>query len=124
YYSATNYTNAALVNKFDIIKDYLNTIKPETLWDFGSNTGRYSNVLPKIPFTVAFDKDPIAIEHSYIQARNNKCSTFLPLVMDLTNPRPNQGWAHDERQSLELRGKTDTLMAVALNHHLTISNNI
>jgi hypothetical protein len=125
YYSKTNYTNEATVSKTGLIKTYLDTIKPQTLWDIGANTGRYSTIAAAHnSFTVAFDKDPLAIEQSYLQARQGTYAAFFPLVMDFSNPSPDQGWAHEERQSLESRGKADLLMAVALIHHITMSNNI
>ena len=44
--------------------------------------------------------------------------------MDLTNPSPALGWAHDERQSLMARGPVNLVLALALVHHLAISNNV
>jgi hypothetical protein len=44
--------------------------------------------------------------------------------MDVMNPSPACGWAHEERLSLEARGPADVLMALALVHHLAISNNV
>jgi hypothetical protein len=49
---------------------------------------------------------------------------LLPLVIDLTNPSPAMGWAHNERNSLLERGPVDLVMALALIHHLAISNNV
>jgi hypothetical protein len=44
--------------------------------------------------------------------------------LDLTNPSPALGWAHQERESLANRGPADAIMALALVHHLAISNNV
>jgi hypothetical protein len=44
--------------------------------------------------------------------------------MDLTNPSPAQGWGHRERLSLEQRGPTDVVLALALVHHLAIGHNL
>jgi hypothetical protein len=44
--------------------------------------------------------------------------------MDLTNPSPGLGWAHKERQSLLDRGPVPMAFALALVHHLAISNNV
>ena len=44
--------------------------------------------------------------------------------MDLTNPSPNLGWSLLERQGLISRGPVDCVMALALIHHLAISNNV
>ena len=48
----------------------------------------------------------------------------MPLVMDLTNPSPGLGWQNQERMSLVERGPADTVLALALMHHLAISNNV
>jgi hypothetical protein len=49
---------------------------------------------------------------------------MLPLIIDLTNPSPALGWAHSERHSLLDRGPADLTLALALIHHLAISNNV
>jgi hypothetical protein len=43
---------------------------------------------------------------------------------DLANPTPALGWAHEERMSLTGRGPAKTMLALALVHHLAISNNL
>ena len=49
---------------------------------------------------------------------------LLPLVLDLTNPSPAIGWHHSERDSVCDRGPVDLAFALALIHHLAISNNV
>jgi hypothetical protein len=44
--------------------------------------------------------------------------------MDLTNPSPGIGWQNKERDSLIGRGPADSVLALALIHHLAISNNV
>lgn len=44
--------------------------------------------------------------------------------MDLTNPGPAIGWHNRECQSLLERGPVDMVFALALIHHLAISNNV
>ena len=51
-------------------------------------------------------------------------SKILPLLLDLTNPSPSIGWQNQERISLIERGPADTVLALALIHHLAISNNV
>ena len=51
-------------------------------------------------------------------------ASVLPLVMDLSNPSPALGWGLEERRSLVQRGPADLVMALALVHHLAISNNV
>jgi hypothetical protein len=49
---------------------------------------------------------------------------LLPLLLDLTNPSPSIGWANQERESFSARGPVDMVLALALVHHLAISNNV
>ena len=49
---------------------------------------------------------------------------ILPLVADLTNPTAAIGWENKERLSLLQRGPADTVLVLALLHHLAISNNV
>ena len=46
------------------------------------------------------------------------------LWIDLVNPSPAIGWGNKERMSLADRGPVETVLALALIHHLTISNNV
>jgi len=74
--------------------------------------------------TTASDIDPAAVEQDYLAVKANGEQHILPLVIDLTNPSPALGWAHHERESLLERGPVDLVMALALIHHLAISNNV
>jgi len=48
----------------------------------------------------------------------------LPLVMDLLNPSPDQGWRGLERRALPARGRPDLTLCLALVHHMAISANV
>ncbi|HOD36767.1 MAG TPA: class I SAM-dependent methyltransferase [Syntrophales bacterium] len=125
YYEDTNYTQDSMSHKKRLVESYLNECKPETVWDLGANTGLFSRIASsKGIHTVAFDVDPAAVEKNYRQMRENKETTMLPLCLDLTNPSPALGWANEERLSLFNRGPADMALALALIHHLAISNNL
>ena len=51
-------------------------------------------------------------------------TNILPLLVDLTNPSQAPGWENEERMSLFERGPADMVFALALLHHLAISNNL
>ncbi len=125
YYSATNYTERAFELKRAIIDTFLDTIQPKNVWDIGGNTGVFSRLSSSrgIP-TVSFDIDPAAIEISYRQAKKEKNQSLIPLIIDLTNPSSGIGWSNQERQTLAERGPVDCIFALALVHHLAISNNV
>jgi ribosomal protein L11 methylase PrmA len=125
YASATNYSEAAADAKRRLLHDYLVSLGPRSAWDLGANTGVYSRVAREVvPFVVAFDLDPAAVERNYRQVEASGERGLLPLLLDLANPSPAQGWAHHERMSLEERGPADVVIALALVHHLAIGHNV
>ncbi len=125
YYADTNYSDEALVRKRDLVGDLLARTDARAVWDLGANNGYFSRVASDrgLP-TVAFDIDPAAVEFNWRQVKKNREQNLLPLLMDLTNPSPDLGWGHAERTSLLGRGPTDAVLALALVHHLAISNNV
>jgi hypothetical protein len=64
------------------------------------------------------------VEKDYLAIKQYGEKHLLPLVIDLTNPSASIGWANRERDSLLARGPVDLVMALALIHHLAISNNV
>lgn len=125
YYQATNYDESAFRAKQALVGSFLAQAAPRTVWDLGANTGVFSRIASaQGADTVAFDIDPAAVERNYRQARREGGQPPLPLLLDLTNPSPGLGWAGAERDSLEARGPADCLMALALVHHIAISNNV
>ena len=108
-----------------IISDFLEVLKPHTVWDLGANTGLFSRIASdKGIATISFEIDPACVEINYRTAKRNAEKSILPLVMDLTNPTSGIGWNNQERMSLVERGPADTVLALALIHHLCISNNV
>lgn len=126
YYSFTNYSDRSLRAKEKLVGEYLSQLGATTVWDLGGNDGRFSRVALKAGAkrVICFDIDPLAVEKNYLQLKK-KPTNLLPLLIDLTNPSPAIGWANQERQSLAERSKPKTtLLALALIHHLAISNNL
>lgn len=125
YYSNTNYSDESFSHKKLVINDYIAKIKPKMVWDLGANTGVFSRLASQQEIsTISFDIDPAAVEKNYLDCMNNDIKNILPLVMDLTNPSPYLGWENNERMSFMKRGPVDLLLALALVHHLAISNNV
>jgi hypothetical protein len=125
YYDATNYSDAAQKSKGDLVAKLIEKVNPANVWDLGANTGVFSRIASSrgIP-TVAFDLDPTAVEKNYRTMRAAGETNLLPLIMDLTSPSPDLGWNFCERTSLAGRGPAELTMALALIHHLAISNNV
>jgi ribosomal protein L11 methylase PrmA len=127
YYTFTNYSKKAFEQKKDIVSKFLKKLspKPKIVWDLGANTGEFSRIAySQGAYTVSFDIDPLAVERNYIQQKQKGEKNLLPLLLDLTNPSPGIGWAGVERKSLIERSNADCILALALIHHLAISNNV
>jgi ribosomal protein L11 methylase PrmA len=125
YYQDTNYSPQAFEHKKAIVGDFLDKARPSTVWDLGANVGTFSRLASErgIP-TISFDVDPAAVEKNYLDCVARHEVNILPLVIDLTNPSPGIGWENKERMSLKERGPADAVLALALVHHLAISNNV
>lgn len=125
YYSDTNYSDASLAIKREMVAAFLDQADPTTVWDLGANNGFFSRVASErgIP-TVAMDIDPVAVQKNWLEVKAKGEEHILPLLMDLTNPSPDLGWDHAERSSILGRGPADAVLALALVHHLAISNNV
>lgn len=125
YYDDTNYSNEAMSEKEKLVFDFLQRIKPNSTWDIGANTGVFSHLASRAGSkTVAFDIDPAAVEKNYRYGVANDKDPLLPLLLDITNPSSGIGWNNNERMSILDRGPVDAVLALALIHHLAISNNL
>jgi hypothetical protein len=125
YYENTNYTDSAFEHKKQLVHEWTFEKTPVLVWDLGGNTGIFSREAASSgAFTVSFDIDPAAVEQNYRNVKSKKEQNLLPLVLDLTNPSPSLGWNNNERDSFGARGPVDMALALAVIHHLAISNNV
>jgi hypothetical protein len=125
YMDSTNYSPAAMDHKKKTVAAFLGKCPKGIAWDVGANTGVFSRIAAESGMKViSMDMDPVAVERNYCECKERQENGVLPLVMDLTNPSPGIGWADEERNSLLSRGPADTVLALALVHHLAISNNV
>jgi hypothetical protein len=125
YYENTNYSDHAFEHKKQLVRAWAQERQPARVWDLGGNTGVFSReAAASGAQVISFDIDPAAVEQNYRTARRNKEQNVLPLVLDLTNPSPSLGWSNQERDSFTARGPVDMVLALAVIHHLAISNNV
>lgn len=126
YYQATNYSASSFESKMNIVEKLIKKVAPKSMLDLGANTGVFSRVAKVVDdcYVVSTDNDPGAVEANYLETKRAKEINLLPLVMDLTNSSPDIGWENKERYGFFSRGPVDLVMALALIHHLAISNNL
>lgn len=124
YYSETILSQNYLLNKKEIIRQWLNQTEYISAIDFGANNGEFSMMCSKNSFIVSVDFDSRCIDEFYILLKNKSEKHILPLVFDLTQPSPSTGWDNKEHKSFLSRKAFDLGMALALIHHLAIAKNI
>lgn len=123
YEDNTSYSAAARGAKAEFVARVVADADPAVVWDLGCNRGEYSLIAERHARTViAIDSDPNVVE--LLVTRLPAETGITPLVMDLRNPSPQQGWDQRERQGLNERGKADLVLALALVHHLRFSANV
>jgi SAM-dependent methyltransferase len=127
YYDKANntYSETAERHKLDTVAKLLEESGGGPVWDLGANTGRFSRLAAKRGmFTISFDFDPAAVELNHAELMRVGETNVLPLVLDLFNPSPAIGWNNDERTAIWDRGRPETILVLALIHHLAISNHL
>jgi len=125
YDRETSYTDQGTRAKESIVEAMLQDTGGSAVWDLGANVGRFSAIAANLGRrVVAWDVDPAASERHYQRLKARGVTAVLPLVQDLVNPSPGLGWAGAERAPFVDRSDADVVMALALVHHLAISNNV
>ena len=121
----SDYTECAHVerdrsSKTDFLKQALANHHPRRVADLGANDGHFSKIAAQGGATVvAIDGDEPILDRLYRSG-----TEVSPVVADLTNPSPSQGWAGSERSSLHDRLRPDLVIAYGLIHHLIYSASI
>lgn len=126
YGAIRTYENRDVTEKATYVREIINRLNPQMVWDLGGNKGEYSLIAAeKGAFVVSIDGDPACSEYIYREITSTeKGRRVLPLTMDLANPSPGLGWENQERSDLTERGPADLVLALALVHHLVFSANV
>ncbi|HEU0123889.1 MAG TPA: hypothetical protein VFQ91_25380 [Bryobacteraceae bacterium] len=125
YQTASHYTDVAEKAKRNQVSRILEIIRPSLVIDLGGNTGEYSRLATQQGIrAVCCDVDPMCVQQNYERSKAERDEFLLPLLMDLTNPTPDLGFALEERSSLLARADADLVLVLALIHHLRITGNI
>ncbi|MYD95659.1 MAG: SAM-dependent methyltransferase [Chloroflexi bacterium] len=124
YGDQSSYSDLGQGDKQRLVAEYLSQVDVESTWDLGGNVGIFSRIAAakKVP-VVSIDSDPGAVDLNYRQMADSGERNLFPIVADLTSPSPAIGWDNREVRSLTDRGPAGLLMALAVVHHLAISNN-
>jgi len=125
YYQNDIESNKYLIHKEQVITTWLEKLAPNTVVDLGANTGKFSFIAGRIAKKViALEADDACVDgiesEIYKQCINNISAT----VMDLAESTSNIGLLNKEIKSIYTRTQSDVVLALAIVHHLKISDQL
>lgn len=125
YAQNTSYGTPEMEAKHRFVREMVAAVQPDLLYDIGCNSGDYSIAALEAgaKSVVGFDFDQGALEIAYRRSLEGKLN-FLPLWLDAANPSPSQGWGQAERKGFTGRASPQTLLALAVIHHIAIGRNV
>jgi ribosomal protein L11 methylase PrmA len=124
--TATHYNEEDHARKRRFVTDALAAAYPSRVLDVGCNTGVYSNLAADAGAeVVSIDTDLQAVDRLCASLKESG-RNILPLCVDLAHPTPAAGWENGEYASFLSRctGHFDTVMMLAVLHHLLLRNQI
>ncbi|MFI5151877.1 MAG: hypothetical protein ACHQET_01005 [Chitinophagales bacterium] len=125
YYSETILSKSYLSEKEKIFRDFLQKAGQGTVLDLGANDGYFSSIAAeRNPLVIAADFDSKCINRLYLSTKEKKQKNIIPICIDISNPSPALGFRNAEREPFLKRAKSETVLALALIHHLVLSKNI
>lgn len=120
------YTQELFDTKKTLIRDVLETRKPQTVLDIGCNTGEFSLLSARAGAkVVGIDYDAACVGKLFTMARKENLP-ILSLVGDVGRPAPSVGWFNSEHRSFLDRAEQrfDLVLMLALLHHLTVTDRV
>ena len=127
YSDRAHYTDRDLEAKEHFVADAVRSLgSPDPVLDLGANDGRFSRVALEAGATgaIAVDSDHVVVDRLYRDLRAAGERRILPLVIDLADPPPAMGWRSRERPAWIDRMRPQLTLALAVVHHLALTNNV
>jgi len=125
YEALHNYSDEDHRRKEAFVDESIAASGAQVVWDLGCNTGQFSKIAARHADQVlAMDLDHLSVERLYRDIRHDGLENILPLVQNIADPSPKQGWRLQERSDLPGRSQPDLVLCLALIHHVVITANI
>jgi hypothetical protein len=113
------------LHKQHVITGWLEKIKPNSVVDLGANTGKFSFIASKFAGkVVALESDDSCLDTIENQISELGIDNMYPIVMDLAQSTSNIGALNKEINSIYTRGQSEIVLALAIVHHLHISDQL
>lgn len=125
YEAENSYPAPAATLKQEFVSNACATLKPARLINLGCNLGKFDLIAAQHGAEVlALDLDLSSVDVVYDRARTQH-ARIVPLRIDIAAPSPAIGWKNRERRAfLERACRFDCVMALAVVHHLLVTNRI
>jgi len=124
--TATHYSDDDHARKREFVSHALAAAKPSRVLDVGCNSGAYSRLAAETGAeVVSIDTDVETVDR-LVTSLQGSGKKILPLHVDLARPTPATGWENRETSSFLGRasGHFDTVMMLAVIHHVLLSSQI
>lgn len=123
--SREHYSSDDRDRKDRFLTQVLSGVRRGLVWDIGCNTGRFSRMAASSAECVlAIDSDPTCVDLLYESLRKENNRRIVPMVANLADTAGGLGWRGAERRSLYERRRPDTVLALAVLHHLVFGEGI
>jgi SAM-dependent methyltransferase len=125
YYIKNIESQIYLQNKEDVIRKWLQLVKPSSVADLGANTGLFSTIASEYCDNVAaVESDVVCVAKIISQNKHIKKNNITTFVADITEPTPGLGWENTEKIPLLERLSCEMVLLLAVIHHLAIAKNV
>ena len=125
YYEQDIASEKYLVHKEEIVKKWLEQTQTLSVLDLGANTGRFSFLAASYTKrVVALESDDICVDIMERQIKKQKLTHVNVLMQELAETSPHLGLNAKEIVSIFNRAKSEMVLALAVEHHLHITNHI
>ena len=125
YYENDIESQEYLSDKEATIRKWLEIIKPKSVIDLGANTGKFSFIAAEYAERViSLENDEKCVNEIEKEISKKNKKIIYTLVGDITKPSPKIGLLNDMTESVFSRCNSELVLALALTHHLYISNNL
>jgi SAM-dependent methyltransferase len=120
-----HYSGDELDVKRRFVDEALASTSPAVVMDLGANTGEFSELAAARARVIALDIDEQSVSGIAARAGSRQLDIH-PLVGNLTQPTPAEGWKNSETRGLlqRISGASDFVLVLALMHHLRITGGI
>ncbi|MTK52792.1 class I SAM-dependent methyltransferase [Paludibacter sp.] len=123
YYKNTIESEQYLLEKENIVRQWLTNCNPTKVLDLGANTGKFSKISSKLAEEViAIESDQHCVDLIEKMTVDENIKNINVLVGELSEPTPSLGILNKELDSLFERTQCDVVLCLALIHHLCISS--